>query len=172
MNICFYSSMRFGDNGDMAVISQKKMLEYARGSARILRRSIELYDQGERVFYRVMAVELRLLLCDTTRRHDKIYDLSLAPRLFPNLALSPLNDRYEFDLSGARLPLEIWLAQSIPLNPTLTHTLRQLVRGVCDQDGGAHVDRRTTCVFLPEDSQAEWMRKIAGVVLAELEKVL
>lgn len=155
----------------MAAISQKMMLEYVRGSIQILRRCIELYDQGERVFYRVMAVELRLLLCDTTRRHDRIYDLSLAPRLFPRLELLPLNDRHEFDRSGARLPLKTWLEQSISVNPTTTQTLRQLVREVCDQDGGAHVDQRAARAFLPENGPPEWVRKIAGVVVEELEEL-
>lgn len=94
---------------------KSSLLEYGLDAVALLRRCIELYDRGETVFYRVMAVELRLLLCDTTRRHDQLFDLSLAPRLAPDLALPALDGDGEFTRAGDPLPLALWLEQEIPL---------------------------------------------------------
>ena len=41
---------------------------YGYDARRILATSLELIEQGRPEFYRVAALELRLLLCDTTRR--------------------------------------------------------------------------------------------------------
>lgn len=44
-----------------------------------------------------------------------------------------------------------------------------MIRKVCDQDGGAHVDQRPGSGLAPEAGQSTWMRKIAGAVVEELE---
>lgn len=149
----------------MARRNEADLLAYARDALAILRRCASLYDGGERAFYRVMAVELRLLLCDTTRRHDQLYDLSLAPRLWPDLALPPLGEDGQFQPLSAPLPLVEWLEQQVRLAPERAISLRDLIRQVCDQDGGAHVDRRLH-TGLPAGADASgWLRKIAGVVI-------
>ncbi len=153
----------------MAKRSEKELSGYALGALTILKRSAALYDQGETAFYRVMAVELRLLLCDTTRRHDQLYELSLAPRLWPGLALPPLNPAGMFDRQAAPLPLDAWLAQEIRLAPDYSASLRQIIRQVCEQDGGAHVDRRLNAGLPRGVDIAATIRQIARVVIEVLE---
>ncbi len=115
-------------------------LTFARDALKILETSLELVDQGRCEFYRVAALQLRLLLCDTTRRHNRVLDISLARRLWPGLQLSALNLLGSFDPSLPPLPLSEWLAQRLPLAGSQAVTLRSLIRRVCDQEGGAHVD--------------------------------
>jgi hypothetical protein len=95
---------------------------------------LELVGAEKPEFYRVAAAQLRLLLCDTTRRHGQVADISLARRLWPDLRLPTLGAKIE--TVETDLPLIEWLAQPVPGGITL----RRLIRLVCDQDGGAHVD--------------------------------
>jgi len=143
------------------------LLIYARDAATILQRSMELYDAGETAFYRVMAVQLRLLLCDTARVHNAPLDLALAPRVFPDLRLPPVGPGGQFDRHAAPLALDAWLEQPLP-GPGMT--LRRLIRQVCDQDGGAHVDRREP--HLPPGQYAGWIRAAAGVVSSALRECI
>jgi len=124
---------------------------YACGALDIIASCAALYRQGNEACYRVVAAQLRLLLCDTTRRHDRVVDVSLAPRILPGLNLHPLDlstlapnwsGELRFDSWQERLPLPAWLGQVIPLLADQPVTLRELIRAVCDQDGGAHVDLR------------------------------
>lgn len=148
-----------------------ELVKFARGALEILRESIALYDRGQIVFYRVMAVELRLLLCDTTRRHDESVDLSLLRRLLPDLTLPELDEAGEFRQEGG-LRVGEWLDQEISLERGQQVTLRQLIRQVCDQDGGAHLDRRRRSGLQAGSGQQAWMRKTAWAVAARLEQRL
>jgi len=121
---------------------QQALWVYARDAADILRNSIEMVQRGERAFYRVAAVQLRMLLCDTTRQHDAVVNIALLPRLYPDLVLPGLNEDGEFDDTLEPLPVETWLEQTVVLEDCGEQTLRQLIRRICDQDGGAHVDLR------------------------------
>ena len=104
----------------------------------ILNQSLALYHKGYGIFYRVMAVQLRMLLCDSTRRHNTIVSLSLVPRVYPALRLHFILEDGTFDLETANLSLDDWLKQPIGNGNPLT--IRELIRRVCDQDGGAHID--------------------------------
>ncbi len=129
--------------------------EYARDSLEILRRSLELCRQGQRPFYRVAAVQLRLLLCDSTHRHNQLIDISLLPQLLPTLELpAPEPD-------GQLLPLKEWLAWPLP---GLALTVRELIRRVCDQDGGAHVDFRPVAGLEGLDP-AGWIVELGEIVV-------
>lgn len=141
------------------------LLDYIRGAAEILRRCVDLYDGGETVFYRVMAVELRMLLCDSTRLHNAQLDLALLPALFPDLKLPALD-------GGEALPLAGWLEQTVTARGGARMTMRQLIRQVCDQDGGAHVDRRARMVIENTDERARLIRAAAGAVLESLQSRL
>ncbi len=141
------------------------LLDYTRGAAEILRRCVALYNGGETVFYRVMAVELRLLLCDTTRLHNAPLDLALLPALFPDLKLPALD-------GGEALPLDAWLEQTVNAGGGARMTMRQLIRQVCDQDGGAHVDRRAQMGVEDAAERARLIRAAAGAVLEALQKRL
>ena len=138
------------------------LIAYAQDSLEILRYSLLLVGQGQRPFYRVAAVQLRLLLCDTTRRHNQVIDIAVLPQLIPNLDLPAIGPKEK------RLLLDDWLAQPIPGQAL---SVRQLIRRVCDQDGGAHVD------FKPEAGldglePAEWIHKIGEIVLNSVENSL
>ena len=113
---------------------------YARDALKILQTSLELVGQGRLEFYRVAALQLRLLLCDTTRRHNQVVDISLVRRLYPQLRLFALNQEGLFDPRLDPLTLSDWLAQRLLLVAVQALTLRALIRRVCDQEGGAHVD--------------------------------
>jgi hypothetical protein len=136
----------------MPALDRPSALLYARDALRILERNLGLYRRGEWECYRVVAAELRLLLCDTNRIHDRLVDISLVPRLFPDLALgsqaviaaaeAPGEPRLVFQPAPAALPLQDWLAQELLAPWGKPVSLRELIRTVCEQDGGAHVDPR------------------------------
>jgi len=123
---------------------------YARDAADILRNAIQMVQRGERAFYRVAAVQLRILLCDTTRRHDAVVNIALLPYLYPDLKLPQVNEDGEFDDALEPLPVETWLDQPLFLEDCGEVTLRQLIRRICDQDGGAHVDLHPGATLGPD----------------------
>ncbi len=144
------------------------MLEnYLHDSLSILAASISLARGEQPAFYRVAALQLRLLLCDTTRRHGSIVNISLLPRLRPGLALHPLGED-GFDRTRRPIPLAEWLEQPLPLPEPEPPTVRNLIRRVCEQDGGAHVDPRAS-VPLPAGEYRAWILRIAGEVVKSQE---
>lgn len=114
-----------------------RLRAYAADALRILERSLGLVEAGETAFYRVAALQLRLLLCDSTRLHNQIIDTALLPRVVPGLRL-PAFDSHGQALGGD-LPLDVWLEQELVVGAERM-SVRRLIRAVCDQDGGAHVD--------------------------------
>jgi hypothetical protein len=125
---------------------------YARDSLRILEQNLNLYRQGSRECYRVIAIQLRLLLCDTNRVHGRRMDIALIPRLIPDLQLGsldltdrpgPSEDPRVIPINEVvKLPLQAWLAQEITVLEGKRISVRDFIRLVCEQDGGAHVDPR------------------------------
>lgn len=145
-------------------LEQTLYLDYARASLRILQRSLELARGAEPDFYRVAAVQLRLLLCDTTRQHERLVETALLPRLFPSMLL-PALDATGRPLPGqAALPIHAWLEQTVP---GLGVSLRTLIRRVCDQDGGAHVDLRDSPPLAEAALARDLLLAVGDVVLAE-----
>ncbi len=138
------------------------VITYARDALKILATSLELVEQGRTEFYRVAALQLRLLLCDTTRRHNRVVDISLARRLWPGLQLYSLNPQGLFDSSLPPRLLSEWLAQRLPLEGSQSVTLRALIRRVCDQEGGAHVDLKPQAGLRGVPDVPGWVCK-AGV---------
>jgi len=147
-------------------------LVYGQDAVKILSTSLELIAQGRPEFYRVAALQLRLLLCDTTRRHNRVVDISLAPRLWPELRLHPLNEQGIFDPAMPPLPLDRWLMQPIPTSWGGTQTLRELIRRVCDQQGGAHVDLKPRAGLQNIPDVPGWIRKAGLEVKAALAERL
>jgi hypothetical protein len=149
------------------------LIAYARDALRILEHNLALHRQGCLACYRVIAVELRLLLCDTTRRHGQVVDISLAPRLLPGLRLHPLSAGRQtlFDLQGEPLPLVAWLSQKLSWPGGSQASLRDLIRAVVDQDGGAHVDLRAGADG-ETDFHPEVIVAIGEYVLGELRRQL
>lgn len=136
-----------------------RLRAYAADALRILERSLGLVAAGETAFYRVAALQLRLLLCDSTRLHNQMIDTALLPRVAPGLRLLAL-DPHGQALDGC-LQLDAWLEQELVIGAGRM-SVRQLIRRVCDQDGGAHVDVRGE--ELPEEARGV-LARIGGVVL-------
>ncbi len=139
-----------------------RLAGYIRDAVQILMQSQMLYQQGQTCFYRVAAVQLRLLLCDTVRRHGQMISIALAPRLWNDLRFPAL---VEEEFEPKSLSIEDWLEQGVP---GCELSVRQFIRCVCDQDGGAHVDMRLLA-RLPEGFQtADWIFRLSKIVVKEL----
>jgi hypothetical protein len=135
-----------------------KAIEDFIASRNILNVNIRLFHEGHRDLYRVIAVELRKLLCDGKN--------SLVPRLFPNTRLHPLRGRLpehlkeglvlsipsmiEFGGQGGSRIMELFdkRAELIPLNEWLSQdlfnkhiTIQELIRSVADKES-AHADKQ------------------------------
>jgi hypothetical protein len=143
-----------------------------------LKQNIRLFNEGQTSAYRVVAVQLRVLLCDS----DKRKDLSLMPRLFGDVKFHPLRGalpkellekitfmmpaRVSFDgKSGAKIealfdyskngvPLKEWLAQSLFSKDV---TIYKFIRSVADKES-VHSDedyndalRLTKSVHFPKE---------------------
>ena len=147
-------------------MEQKDYLEYSQAIRNILKNSLELYQRGETAFYRVMAAQLRILLNDTTRRHGRVYDLSLLPLLIPDLKL-PVPPAP--GLETGSLPLDKWLELELKIAEEPI-SIRQLVRRVCDQDGGAHVDPKPIAGLPDSVEVQEWIVKLSQIILQILEE--
>ncbi len=112
---------------------------YFRDSVFLLQSAIQHYRAGEKAFYRIAALQMRLLLCDAVRRHNQVEDISLLPKIQPRCVLPPVSPDGRPDL-GRSLPLADWLSQPLSGLEGKQMSIRDFIRRVCDQDGGAHVD--------------------------------
>jgi hypothetical protein len=141
---------------------------YLKDSLNIIAQSLRSIKSGQTFFYRVIALQLRLILCDTLRVHDEVIDISLIRRIDPDIQLHSITWDAETALHPKTLSLEDWLSTSIPGNENEPITIRKLIRQVCDTDGGAHVDQRANLIFPPD--YLEWIIRLAGSVLSDLNK--
>lgn len=140
---------------------------YLFDSLAILRSSLVLSAGEQPAFYRVAALQLRLLLCDTTRRHGQRVDIALVPRVWPDFQLHPLGVA-GIDLSLPPVALSTWLEQYLSISARRI-TIRQLIRRVCDQDGGAHVDPKLREGLPVSDDAREWILRLGGYVVPMIE---
>ncbi|MDP3149350.1 MAG: hypothetical protein Q8N83_09515 [Ignavibacteria bacterium] len=165
-------------------------------SVKILKSSIQLYDEGQKEFFKIISGQLRLLLCDTNKNKDN----SLVNKVFFNFELHPLSFQIPeekpgmtilfamsgtltsnstrifdiFDLTAAKIPLEKWLEQKIF---DTTVSLRGLIKSVADKLGGAHVDsnlnetlQKTSTTFINEDtSHSIYLLEIARYIVDQLQ---
>ena len=144
------------------------LADYARGSLNLIARSLSEIEKGYPEFYRVIALQLRLLLCDSTRRHNQTVDISLVPQVLPELKFHPLNSIGEFDHDLPPMTLEEWLAQPLPIKATSPVTIRTLIRHVCAAILVTHLaDQRAAMLFIPE--AARWVVHIGRYVMERLE---
>jgi AhpD family alkylhydroperoxidase len=120
--------------------------EYLKSSLEIIRWNIEAYRAGCLACYRVLAVELRLLLCDRKREHSRWGDTALVATLYPHLrwqAPLPVDTDPLEHLSisdGPEFSLAEWLASPIYSTCKRMLTIRDLIKIICEKDGGAHAD--------------------------------
>jgi len=149
-------------------------------SRNILEANIGLFHRGHADVYRVVATELRKLLCDRPR--------SLVERLFPSARLHPTASyRPGEDLTGlvvqvpaeihftdgkarivrvfhegrSPLPLETWLDQPF-LNAETT--LRVFIRSVADKEG-AHADPEFNAAILASKQVRLGVEELLGVLI-------
>ena len=157
----------------MTLLDEKSkilLLGYTADSLDILSQSIALYAAGHRGFYRVMTVQLRLLLCDTAFRHNQHEDTALVPILFPSLTLFPLDPEGQPQSNLPQLNLSNWLES--PVGSLAGLTIRTLIRRVCDLNGGAHVNKKPLA-GLPESGKVrQWMINLARYILPVLTQAL
>jgi|APHig6443717497_1056834.scaffolds.fasta_scaffold334285_2 hypothetical protein len=146
----------------------ESLLSYLHDTILILQAAIRHYHQGDKIFYRVAALQLRLLLCDSAHRHNRKEDISLLPILFPAFTLPPLlPDAAPMD--GAHLLLSEWLAQPVIDLAGDRLTIREFIRRVCDQDGGAHVDPKPATGLISYPNRDKMIIGIAELVCSTLE---
>jgi len=145
--------------GSMRESQEQRLQGYFSDALQILARSTALAQGEQPFFYRVAALQLRLLLCDTTRRHNRIENIALAARLFPQAGFVAPGPGFRFEPGAAKIPLAAWLEQPLPVQPPLT--VRQFIRKVCDLDGGAHVDLRDPAGLPPPDVVQAWVLALA-----------
>lgn len=132
--------------------SRTNLISVGIDSVEIIRQSLNLIASGKKMFYRVIALQLRMLLCDTTRRHGKIVDLSLLPKILPDLKIQGTDGSGQPAIDGAELSVTDWLQQKLFVNASSSPTIQQFIRQVCDQDGGAHFDPKIDPVFDQSES--------------------
>ncbi|MCJ7625360.1 MAG: hypothetical protein MUO76_17825 [Anaerolineaceae bacterium] len=142
-----------------------RLYKYAENAITILKHCIQLYQDGCMPFYRVAALQLRMLLCDTTRRHAKIINIALIPRLIPDLTLPPIGVDGEPDHKILPISLPEWLTQELPAETPMT--IRELIRRVCDQDGGAHVDPKPVAGLSNLEAYETWIIRI-GIIISDV----
>lgn len=137
-----------------------KTTEDFRASLAILKANLGLFGQGARDVYRVIAVELRKLMCDRPQplllrvfKEVPLHKLHLTGLLERCPSLATGLDNYIpgsltrdangravfqllFDKSKDRLPLREWVRQPC-FNPTIS--IHELIKSVADKEG-AHAD--------------------------------
>jgi len=154
----------------MNPVKHSRLKFYAQDSFYILQTSLRLAKEGQTAFYRVAALQLRLLFCDTTRRHDRVEDISLVGKLFPLLQVHSITSWTPTSNpdQGNLIDWRTWLQQPTPAGIPI----REFIRQVCDQDGGAHVDPHPSSHLDSIPDIAEWMLIIGETALAALEPYL
>jgi hypothetical protein len=143
------------------------LLDYARDALNILEFSIRMHEAGNRGFYRVAAIQLRLLLCDTAFRHGKHENISMIPKLVPDLRLVPYIAKTPTD---ARVDLQTWLDGATGLKSPLS--IRQLIRRICDIDGGAHVEIKPLAGLPENENTSQWVIDISKYLLPLLSSAI
>ena len=147
----------------------KSFFNYLQESHQILKASIHHIEKGDHHFYRVCALQLRLLLCDTAFRHNRLEDISLINKVSREISFHRLSNNGTFELHIDKVPLEKWLDQVLPGQQKPKITIRHLIRCVCDQDGGAHVDPKPNAGVHSINNYETWIYQISEYIAKELE---
>jgi hypothetical protein len=171
-------------------------------SINLIRINIDLFDAGNHTCYKVIAGQLRLLLCDTSRNKDN----SLLKRVFDNPKFHPFwqcEEKDEIERDGGRLifflpgelssnssqitnicdrdkePIELdqWLELMV-FDSSIT--LRGLIKSVAEKDGGAHLDttldetlRKTfSTTICDESSHVRFLVDISRYLVEEIDNWL
>ena len=150
--------------------SKRILAQYTQDAVNILDHSLQLYEEGHLSFYRVAAAQLRILLCDTNFKHGKQEDIAIVPILAPNIKFRLFDDTALPRMDLAEVDLQTWLDS--PAGSKMGLTLRQLIRRVCDIDGGAHVDIKPLAGLPDGDNARQWIINIGKYVSPLICKAL
>lgn len=150
--------------------SIKILQQYTLDALSILTHSVRLVKAGEVSFYRVAAAQLRILLCDTTFRHEHQEEIAILPILYPELCLHPLDATGKPDVKAVPLALDKWLEQPAYENSALT--VRQMIRRICDVDGGAHVEIKPRAGVPDGVDVSSWIVDISEELIPVLKEKL
>lgn len=150
--------------------SKQILAQYTIDALNILDHSITLYDEGHESFYRVAATQLRILLCDTNFRHGRPEDIAIVPVLLPEIKLRPLDANGQPMLTESPVSLQTWLDSPSLIEDDLT--VRQLIRRICDVDGGAHVDIKPLAGIPVQGNTRQWIINLARYLSPVLENAL
>ena len=144
--------------------------QYTMDALNILDHSIRLYEEGHDSFYRVAATQLRILLCDTNFRHGQTEDIAVVPILLPDLQLNLLDDQALPIVETPPVNLQTWLDSAAGEETGLT--IRQLIRRICDVDGGAHVDIKPLAGLPQKSDTRQWIIRIGKYISPILTRAL
>lgn len=151
----------------LAFTPDKRNIQYLVESLDIIERNCNSYHQGFRPDYRVIATQLRLLLCDKNRGKEN----SLALKVFPDLQLHHMTDQVSertlmshpivwiagpitgipvymqfkdfFDLKSNLMSFDKWREQIAVISRGKPYSLAEIIKSVSEKDGGAHIDDNT-----------------------------
>jgi len=151
-------------NKPLTFIPDERNVQYLVESLDIIERNCNSYHQGFRPDYRVIAAQLRLLLCDKNRGKEN----SLALKVFPNLQLHQVTYQVSdetlkshpvvwiagsitgipiymqikdlFDLQSNLITLDKWREQIAVISQGKPFSLAEIIKSVSEKDGGTHVD--------------------------------
>lgn len=111
-------------------------------------------------FNNVIAVQLRIMLCDTSIRKDTVVDNSLIKKVYDEPKLYPISKEFivledgvsfvpkysMFDYSSSPIGLDDWLEQvvyKLSLNNKVHEfTIKEFIKLAANKSGGAHVDSK------------------------------
>lgn len=152
--------------------NQSKLIlaQYTQDALNILDHSLRLFDEGHESFYRVAATQLRILLCDTNFRHGKQEDIAVVPVLAPGIKLHLLDADAFPRLDSEPVDLQTWL--NSPAGSGTDLTIRQLIRRVCDVDGGAHIDLKPEAGIRDQENARQWIIKIGKYISPRISEAL
>jgi len=141
-------------------------------------------------FTTVIAAQLRLLLCDTSKNHrtQKIIDNSLILKVIDNPKLPPLsNDYLEIETKNSKgkfineqnmfnkksnpIELDTWIKQKVyHIDGNRPTTILDIIKSYANKQGGAHVDSKVNGKELFATMMGEdYLNHIAKCVMEHLE---
>lgn len=155
----------------MPATSQEELFEHLKDTLRFLSRSAELYDKGDKADAKNMALYARLLLHDTASSHSLLKQLNLKDQilfasvkehiakadsakivLFVGLTMGSNHLgqlEYYPSLGPAKcsLPIRDWLDGVIVINKANKFSRYDIIQGIANKDGGAHVDPQIPAAY-------------------------
>jgi hypothetical protein len=119
-----------------------RLAQYLNDSLEIIKINLTAYRNGCRPCYRVLAAQLRILLCDQKHEHGRWQSRALAAAVLPGLTLHPCLaiSNPTPDTTKNPIPLIDWLRQILLLPSGKQQSIAECIKWVCEKDGGAHVD--------------------------------